>query len=101
MCDNERDALDLHFYASDPMQEELEIEFNSRYDYIAELKAEHEESPEMLAAEAAYYAEEEAAEAAAFIGPRQPVPVFEWQAAFIGPRKPWSSRLVIDDDIPF
>jgi hypothetical protein len=74
MCDRERDELDIEFYA--------------RFDYIAELKAEHAETKEQLDAEAAWYAELEAAEAAAFIGPR------DLRQRL--PAKVWTT-----DDIPF
>jgi hypothetical protein len=71
MCDRERDELDIEFFA--------------RYDYIAELTAEHAEDPATLRAEAEARDE-------------------EWQAeqdAFIGPRQPYIARVFTDDDIPF
>jgi hypothetical protein len=39
-------------YSFDPEQEELEIEYWGRIDYIQELRAEHAEDPEGLAFEA-------------------------------------------------
>jgi hypothetical protein len=61
----------------DRYQEEMDYEFNARYDYIAELAAEHRESDEALEYEAqACYAEWQA-EQAAFIGPPAPRPVYE------------------------
>ena len=57
----------------DAMRDELEIEYNSRFDYIAEAFAGMAEDPATLAAEAADYAAEADAEWAAFIGPRLPL----------------------------
>ena len=56
----------------DRYQEEMDYEFNARYDYIAELKAEHEESQATLDAEAEADYQEWEAERMAFIGPVQP-----------------------------
>lgn len=69
-------------------REELESEWNARYDYIAELRAEHYESPQSLAYEAECYAEEAAAEEA------------EWTAAF-GPIVRLAHPFMADDEIPF
>jgi len=57
----------------DAMREELEIEYNARFDYVREAFAGMAEDPATLAAEAADYAAEAAAEWTAFIGPRLPV----------------------------
>ena len=70
----------------DQAQEELEYEFNARYDYISEAYAGMQEDPRTLA----YEAEADAA---------------AWQAeqdAFIGPVQPLSVRYpLMDGDIPF
>ena len=72
-------------------REELEIEFNARYDYIAELRAEHQETKEQLDAEMEWYAQLAKEEADAFIGPVKP----------IAPRKFWNNPQPEDDEIPF
>lgn len=61
----------------DAMHEELEIEFNSRFDYIREAFGDMVEDPVTLDHEAQAYAEEWQAERDAFIGPRLPAPVYE------------------------
>jgi hypothetical protein len=69
----------------DRAQEELEYEFNARYDYLREAYGDMVESEESLRHEA------EANEA-------------EWQAeqdAFIGPRRPNAPQVTTDDFIPF
>ncbi len=60
----------------DQGQEELEIEFNSRYDYITEAYAGMQECPIALRHEAEALEEEWQAEQAAFIGPRKPFPSY-------------------------
>ncbi len=73
-----------HYF--DHAREELEIEFNSRYDYITEAYAGMQETPDQLRAESEYWAEEEAREEA------------ELTAAF----GPAVHRIVyVNDDIPF
>ena len=61
----------------DAAQEELEAEYNARYDYISEAYAGMVETREQLEAESEDCAREAAEEEAAFIGPRQPRPVYD------------------------
>ena len=61
----------------DRAQEELEYEFNARYDYVREAYGDMVEDPRTLEYEAQADAAEWAAEQAAFIGPRRPAPVYE------------------------
>lgn len=61
----------------DPAREELEIEFNSRYDYVQEAFGDMVEDPASLAYEAEACHAEWLEEEAAFVGPRLPAPVYE------------------------
>jgi hypothetical protein len=61
----------------DHAQEELEYEFNARYDYVREAYGDMVEDEATLLAEAEACYAEWLAEQEAFIGPRLPAPVYE------------------------
>lgn len=61
----------------DQMHEELEAEFNARYDYVREAYGDMVEDEATLRYEAEACHAEWLAEQEAFIGPRLPAPVYE------------------------